>query len=93
LRFHTPYEKYVVRGLPFELFERDGTVLGSFNSGYLANWNAVVLATPKPRAPAEDVNTGLTFYNRDEIAFDARLGRIGLRSLSERGRLVQKGCQ
>jgi hypothetical protein len=88
----TPYDKCVVRNVPFELSKRNGTVLASFDTGYVANWNAVVLATPKPEEKTE-VNTGLTFYNRDEIVFDARSGRVGLRPLQTPGRLVQKGCE
>jgi hypothetical protein len=88
----TPFEKCVVRSLHFELSKPNGSVLGSFTTGYLANWDAVVLSTPKPKMKPE-VNTGLTFYNRDEIAFDARTGRIGLRPLAEPGRLVRRGCK
>jgi len=38
------------------------------------------------------VNTGLTFFNRNEILFDAVNGRIGLRALSTPGDIGTHVC-
>lgn len=82
---------FVTKGQSFALARRDGTAIGSFLTGYSANYNAVHLATPKPGKTPE-VNTGLTFYNRDEILFDATRGRVGLRALPAPGHLARSGC-
>ncbi|HEY1976176.1 MAG TPA: hypothetical protein VGG89_06520 [Candidatus Baltobacteraceae bacterium] len=83
--------EFVVKGLAFALARGDRTTIGSFSTGYSANYNAAHLATPKPGKTPE-VNTGLTFYNRDEILFDAAHGRVGLRPLPAPGHLARSGC-
>lgn len=83
--------RFVVKGQPFVLTRNDGTPIGSFQTGYSANYNAVHLATPKPGKTPE-VNTGLTFYNRDEIVFDAARGRVGFRPLPAPGHVARTGC-
>jgi hypothetical protein len=82
---------FVAKGAAFALTRRDGTSIGSFKTGYSTNYNAVRLATPKPGETPE-VNTGLTFYNRDEILFDAARGRIGFLALSGPGHLARSRC-
>lgn len=57
-----------------------GDVLTEFKAGSRENWNEVKVATPAPSGTAQ-VNTGITFYNRNEIVFDAVRGRVGLRPL------------
>ncbi len=80
-----------LRGQTFRLRTKSGKVLASFTTGYLANYNMVRLATPKPNS-APEINTGLTFYNRDAVLFDARSGHLGLRPLSSPGKIGRKGC-
>lgn len=80
----------VKSGTPFEMRSPDGTVLGDFDVGEKANWNVVENhphAGTKPK-----VNTGLTFYNRDEILFDAANGRVGLQKLATPGQISRSGC-
>jgi hypothetical protein len=55
-------------------------ILAAFKSGTTQNWNEVRLETPSP-TQSPQVNTGLTFYNRNEIAFDAVRGRVSLKAL------------
>jgi len=57
-----------------------GPLLTRFAAGVTQNWNEVRVATPKPSATPQ-VNTGITFYNRNEISFDAVHGRVGLKPL------------
>ena len=60
--------------------ETSGLLLASFASGITQNWNEVRLVTPSPTTSPQ-VNTGLTFYNRNVIAFDAVHGVVGLKAL------------
>lgn len=82
---------YVLRGRAFALTAAGGALVASFQTGYSTNYNAIHLATPKPKSTPE-VNTGLTFYNRDEILFDARFGVVGLHPLASPGRIGRFGC-
>lgn len=82
---------FVVRGQALTLSRPNRALMASLKTGYKPDWNAMLLETPKPGKTPE-VNTGLTFYNRDEILFDARTGRVGLKSLQTPGHLGQKGC-
>jgi hypothetical protein len=70
---------------------RKGTVLEEFESGTTQNWNEVKLETPEPTASPQ-VNTGLTFYNRNEIAFDAVHGLVGLRPLHRPVHKFESDC-
>ena len=66
-------------------------LLAEFTAGVKQNWNEVKIATPKPSASPE-VNTGLTFYNRNEIVFDAVRGLVGLRPLDPPVHNFQTDC-
>ncbi len=66
-------------------------LLTKFRAGSRQNWNEVKIATPMPSA-APQVNTGITFYNRNEIVFDAARGRVGLRSLDPPAHNFETGC-
>lgn len=68
-----------------------GKPIASFPSGYTGNYNAVVFTKPNP-GKAATTNTGLTFYNRDEIYFDAVKGRVGLSPLPAPGNVGTKRC-
>jgi len=81
----------VTKGVAFTLAQKNGATLSAFPAGYVANWNAVRTTSPKPSSTPQ-VNTGFTFYNHDEILFDARKGRVGLRPLVTPGRIAQTGC-
>jgi hypothetical protein len=67
-------------------------LLASFKSGTTQNWNEVRLETPGP-TKSPQVNTGLTFYNRNEIAFDAVRGSVGLRRLVPPKHYFESDCQ
>lgn len=82
---------FVKKGQSFALTRRDGTTIGSFVTGYGMNYNAIHLSTPKP-GQTPQVNTGLTFYNRDEILFDAARGRIGFHPLPKPAHVARRGC-
>lgn len=79
----------VKTGTRFEMRTQDGTLLGKFDTGKMANWNVVGGQLPMGRP---QVNTGLTFYNRDEVLFDAAEGRVGLRRLATPGQTARTGC-
>ncbi|HEY1681463.1 MAG TPA: hypothetical protein VGF98_07510 [Candidatus Tumulicola sp.] len=79
----------VKSGTPFEMRSPDDTILESFHAGEKANWNVVV---NHPHGTRPKVNTGLTFYNRDEILFDAANGRVGLQKLATPGQISRNGC-
>ena len=66
-------------------------LLTAFTAGVTQNWNEVKIATPEPSASPQ-VNTGLTFYNRNELVFDAVRGRVGLRSLDPPVHNFQTDC-
>jgi hypothetical protein len=70
---------------------RNGKLLAHFVAGPTQNWNEVHIATPKP-SESPEVNTGLTFYNRKQIAFDAVHGLIGLRPLRPPIHQFEKDC-
>jgi hypothetical protein len=57
-----------------------GKLLTEFKTGRRQNWNEVRVTTPAPSATPQ-VNTGVTFYNRNEILFDAVHGLVGLMPL------------
>jgi hypothetical protein len=76
-------------GTPFEMRSQDDTVLADFDAGEVANWNVISSHMPKGRPR---VNTGLTFYNRDEVLFDAANGRVGLRKLATPGETARSRC-
>jgi hypothetical protein len=65
-----------------------GATLASFDTGYDENLDAVSV---KPSSPPQ-VNTGLTFYNYNEILFDAKRGFVGLRRLHPAGDLWKTTC-
>jgi hypothetical protein len=69
----------------------DGKVLTAFLAGVTQNWNEVHIATPKPSATPQ-VNTGITFYNRNEISFDAVHGRVGLKRLDPPAHNFESDC-
>jgi hypothetical protein len=79
----------VKNGTPFETRAQDGTVLADFDAGQMANWN--VITSHGPKGPLR-VNTGVTFFNRDEVLFDAINGRLGLRKLTTPGQIARTGC-
>ena len=81
--------KRVKNGTHFEMRLPDGTMLESFHTGEKANWNVV---ENHPNDTRPKVNTGLTFYNRDEILFDAANGRVGLQKPAAPGQISRKGC-
>lgn len=60
-----------------------GATLASFETGFTENADAIVV---KPSSPPQ-VNTGLTFYNYNEVLFDAKRGYVGLRPLNPIGKL------
>jgi hypothetical protein len=68
-----------------------GELLADFKSGVTQNWNEVRITTPAPSASPQ-VNTGITFYNRNEIGFDAVRGRVGLRPLDPPAHNFQTNC-
>ena len=82
---------YVRKGTPLTLSRPNGSTVAAFAAGYTSNWNAIIVTSPKPSATPQ-VNTGLTFYNRDEVLFDAKHGRTGLRALSSPGNLGRGTC-
>jgi hypothetical protein len=71
--------------------EKNGKLLARFMSGTTQNWDEVRVETPAP-SESPQVNTGLTFYNRDEIAFDAVHGSVGLRPLHPPVHEFEKNC-
>jgi len=85
----TPCGERVKSGTPFEMRSQDGTVLADFDAGEMANWDVISSHVPQGRLR---VNTGLTFYNRDEVLFDAANGRVGLRKLAMPGEIARSGC-
>jgi hypothetical protein len=87
---HCSGGKRVKDGTPFEMRSADGTVLADFHAGKMANWN--VISSHLPTTGRRRVNTGLTFYNRDEVLFDAIDGRVGLRTLATPGETARSGC-
>jgi hypothetical protein len=68
-----------------------GALLTQFAAGVTQNWNEVLVATPEPSAPP-NVNTGITFYNRNEISFDAVHGRVGLKPLVPPAHNFESDC-
>jgi hypothetical protein len=68
-----------------------GPLLTRFAAGVTQNWNEVRVATPKPSATPQ-VNTGITFYNRNEISFDAVRGRVGLKPLDPPAHNFESDC-
>jgi hypothetical protein len=74
---------------PVEIRKTDGTVLASFEAGNVSNWNVL---RPESVQSHPQVNTGLTFFNRDDILFDAVKGRVGLRPLKRPAHAAQRGC-
>ncbi len=68
-----------------------GALLTRFAAGVTQNWNEVHVATPKPGATPQ-VNTGITFYNRNEISFDAVHGRVGLKTLHPPAHNFESNC-
>jgi hypothetical protein len=62
-----------------------------FKSGTTQNWNEVRLETPTP-TESPQVNTGLTFYNRNAIAFDAVRGLVGLKPLQAPTHHFESDC-
>jgi len=78
-------------GTAFEA-EASGKELASFTAGLKQNWNEVRLVTPSPTSSPQ-VNTGLTFYNRNAIAFDAVHGLVGLKPLSPPVHRFESDCQ
>jgi hypothetical protein len=69
-----------------------GALLTRFAAGVTQNWNEVRVATPKPSATPQ-VNTGITFYNRNEISFDAVHGRVGLKPLDPPAHNFESDCR
>lgn len=68
-----------------------GAILAEFKAGTTQNWNEVKVATPAPSSSPQ-VNTGLTFYNRNEIVFDAVKGVVGLKPLDPPVHNFQSDC-
>ncbi len=69
-----------------------GPLLTAFAAGETQNWNEVRVATPKPSSTPQ-VNTGITFYNRNEISFDAVHGRVGLKPLDPPAHNFESDCK
>ncbi len=70
---------------------KGGALLTKFAAGATQNWDEVRVATPKPSATPQ-VNTGITFYNRNEISFDAVHGRVGLKPLHPPAHNFESDC-
>ncbi len=68
-----------------------GKVLTAFVAGVTQNWNEIHITTPKPSATPQ-VNTGISFYNRNEISFDAVHGRVGLKPLDPPAHNFESDC-
>lgn len=82
----------VVKGVPLAIYlPKTSTPLASIVTGYTNNWNLVVVSAQKTGKKPQ-ANTGLTFYNRDEILFDAARGRVGLNALAAPGDIGKCGC-
>jgi hypothetical protein len=86
----------LIKGLKIGMYTPGSTAgaytqIESLTTGYTSNWNAVVTSKAKTGKKPQ-VNTGLTFYNRDEIFFDAVHGRIGLSPLAQPGTIGKKLC-
>jgi hypothetical protein len=71
--------------------DQSGELLAKFTAGVTQNWDEVRIASPQPSATPQ-VNTGLTFYNRNEISFDAVRGRVGLRPLDPPAHNFESDC-
>jgi len=84
---------YAVKGLLVTMSRPhdESQPLATFKSGYVQNYNALRFTTPRP-GKTPTTNTGLTFYNRDEIFFDAVKGRIGLLLLRKPGTIGIATC-
>ncbi len=65
-----------------------GALLTKFAAGVTQNWNEVLIAT----LATPQVNTGITFYNRNEISFDAVHGRVGLKPLDPPAHNFESDC-
>jgi hypothetical protein len=68
-----------------------GALLTRFPAGVTQNWDELLVALPAPSAPP-NVNTGITFYNRNEISFDAVNGRVGLKPLDPPAHNFESDC-
>ncbi len=79
-------------GVAFSARTSQGKLLTKFKTGSRQNWNELKVATPMPSATPQ-VNTGITFYNRNEIIFDAARGRVGLRPLDSPVHHFENRCE
>ncbi len=68
-----------------------GSRIGGFATGVKQNWNEVKVTAPNPTSSPQ-VNTGLTFYNRNEIIFDAVHGSISFKHLHPAVRNFVENC-
>ena len=76
---------------PFATLTKGGAKITAFAAGVTQNWNEVKLETPSP-SQSPQVNTGLTFYNRNELAFDAVRGLVGLQQLDPPQHKFESEC-
>jgi hypothetical protein len=85
--------RQVVAGTRFVAQLPNGTPIADFTTGTTPNWDIVRtgMGTLQP-ALGGFVNTGLTFFNRDEILFDLKNGYIGLRALATPASTAQGQC-
>jgi hypothetical protein len=86
---------YTVQGLRFQMYLPGSggtyTRLASLATGYVENWTAVGFEKQK-KGKKPEINTGLTFFNRNEIFYDALKGRVGLSPLASPGKIGRVTC-
>jgi hypothetical protein len=79
----------VTPGLAFSAATKGGTLVASFNAGNLTNFNRII--NQKAQSPAQ-VNTGMTFFNRNVIYYDAKKGIVAIQPLTKPVHVAQQGC-
>jgi hypothetical protein len=80
---------HVKPGTPFAAETEGGATIASFDAGSLTNWNQIVTKPPKH---GPQVNTGMTFFNRNAIYYDAEGGIVGIRPLAKPAHVAESGC-
>jgi predicted aspartyl protease len=76
-------------GTPFSAATSGGTIVASFNAGNLTNFNRIVNEKPQQ---TPQVNTGMTFFNRNVIYYDAAKGIVAIQPLPKPVHVAQEGC-
>jgi hypothetical protein len=79
----------VIPGTAFSAATTDGKIVQSFDAGNLTNWNRIIKQTEKSEP---QVNTGMTFFNRNIIYYDAAKGFVAIQPLANPVHVAQKGC-